>query len=548
MAKNDQGRALGSVAAGHPDTAAAARDILLEGGNAIDAAIAAILVSTVAEGPLTGLGGGGYATVRDPDGKMHTVDFFVNTPGLGLELTLDRRTRGFHPIDIDFGNTNQVFHVGGGSIAVPGLPLGVEHLCEHFGTMPMSRLVEPAIRVAREGFLVTDALAQMVDILQDIAIGSDMGREFYCPNGALPRSGDRLRLPGAATYLEDFAQRGAEPTYRGDIARQLVDVVTANEGYLTLEDLASYRVRQTPSEQSSLGNIRLHMPPAPGLGGPLISFALDVMGTDIERLRDFDGDAIIRLAAAQAATDSFRSEIVDPLLLTGYGGQQHRDKDIQDKYRSRYQTWVKNPQGMATLIPTSAVGSTTHISVVASDGTVCSVTTSNGEGSTVWIDELGFHINNMLGEEDLHPGSFHRYDSGVRLPSMMAPTIAESPDGRIVALGSGGSNRLRSAILQVVLHHLARNESMADATQHPRVHLENGVLDIEPGIDTTIVDRLEEKGMNINRWDQTNLYFGGVHAAGADANGKFNAAGDPRRGGIAMIAVPTPDAPGKSKG
>ena len=537
MGKNEQGRALGSVAAGHPDTAAAAHAILLEGGNAIDAAIAAILVSTIAEGPLTGLGGGGYATVRDTNGEVYSVDFFVDTPGLGLELTTERRTRGFHGVDIDFGSTNQVFHVGGGSIAVPGLPLGVEHLSKRFGTLPMSRLVEPAIQAARDGIVVTDALAQMVDILQDIACGSDMGHAFYCPNGALPRSGDRLLLPQAATYLEDFAQRGAEPTYRGDIAQKMIDAVDAADGYLTSKDLSSYRVKETPSEQSSLGNIRLHMPPAPGLGGPLIAFALDILGADTERLHDFGEAAIIRLAAAQAATDSFRNEIVDPLLLTGYGGVQHRNQDIQNRYRQRYEAWLEKPHGLATPVPSSAVGSTTHISVVAGDGTVCSVTTSNGEGSTVWIEELGFHINNMLGEEDLHPGSFHRYDAGIRLPSMMAPTIAETPDGRIVALGSGGSNRLRSAILQVVLHHLARNESMANATQHPRVHLENGILDIEPGIDTAIVNSLAQKGMHINRWNQTNLYFGGVHAAGTDANGQFSAAGDPRRGGVAMIAT-----------
>jgi len=166
---------------------------------------------------------------------------------------------------------------------------------------------------------------------------------------------------------------------------------------------------------------------------------------------------------------------------------------------------------------------------------VCSVTTTNGEGSTIWLEELGIHINNMLGEEDLHPGAFHQYGPGVRLPSMMTPTIAMTPDGRTLALGTGGSNRIRSAILQVVLHYLARGLSLKEAIEYPRIHLEQGILDVEPGFASREIDKLETLGLTIQRWDQTNLYFGGVHGVGFNTEGVMSAVGDPRRGGVGIV-------------
>ena len=158
---NSDSPILGAVAAGHPDTAQAAAEILQDGGNAVDAAVAAILASTISEPPLTGLGGGGIATVRTPDGKTTSVDFFVTTPGQGLNLNEGLRTRGFERIDVDFGGRIQTFHVGGGTVTVPGLPAGVEYLCQKFGTLPMSRLVEPARTLALEGTTVSPALNQM---------------------------------------------------------------------------------------------------------------------------------------------------------------------------------------------------------------------------------------------------------------------------------------------------------------------------------------------------------------------------------------------------
>jgi gamma-glutamyltranspeptidase/glutathione hydrolase len=523
---------LGAVAAGHPATAQAAVDILEEGGNAVDAAIAAIWTSTIAEAPLTGIGAGGFATIRTARGEFLSVDFFVDMPGKGLELSMDQRTRGFHPVDIDFGRKIQRFYIGGGAVGVPGLPAGVEHLHRRFGSLSMERLVAPACRVAREGIQVTQALSDMVRILGKITCAVDEGKRFYCPNGTMPLGGDMLFAPAAARFMEDFARRGAEPFYRGDVAERLIAAVSEGGGFLTGEDLASYRVVERPPEQAHLSDITLHMAPPPGIGGALIAFSLSLLDG---QLKSLDSHGMIQLAAALTATDAFRRDLVNPLMNTAYPGGLHSDPSVLRSYQNMYEHLRENPGELAVSVPSSANGSTTHLSVLAADGSACSVTTSNGEGSNIWIEDLGIHINNMVGEEDLHPCEFHGYPSGVRLASMMAPTIAVSKDGRTVALGSGGSNRLRSAILQVLLHHLGGGMELEKATSHPRMHMERGVLDVEPGFAPQVLDALVSAGLVVNRWPESNLYFGGVHAAAQDETGRFFAAGDPRRGGIARV-------------
>ena len=530
---------MGAVAAGHPDTAEAAAEILREGGNAIDAAIAAVLASAISEPPLTGLGGGGIATIRTAEGKTTSVDFFVTTPGKGLELNEEVRTRGFKRIDVDFGGRIQTFHVGGGTVTVPGVPAGMEYLSKHYGTLPMSRLIEPARKLAVEGSKVSPALNQMFHILRDIVCGSDMGKKTFSNEGKVLPAGSVYTIPGAANFLDDFAKYGSESFYKGDIAQSMVRAVRDAGGYLTAEDLSSYEVIERAPEEARFGAVKLIMPPAPSLGGPLIAFGLQLVADEANELKQLNYRTLLRLSAAMAISDAYRQDEMDPQLLTEYRSLSHREEDVVAKYKRRYAEALQDPKRLAKTVRSNALGNTTHTSITSRDGSVCSVTTTNGEGSTVWLEELGIHINNMLGEEDLHPGAFHQYSSGVRLPSMMTPTIAMTPDGRTLALGTGGSNRIRSAILQVVLHYLARGLSLKEAIEFPRIHLEQGVLDVEPGFKPTEIDKLEEVGLNIQRWNQTNLYFGGVHGVGFNSEGLLSAVGDPRRGGVGLVVKST---------
>ena len=180
----------------------------------------------------------------------------------------------------------------------------------------------------------------------------------------------------------------------------------------------------------------------------------------------------------------------------------------------------------------SRLGSTTHLSVIDADGLACGVTTSNGEGAGILVPGTGIHVNNMLGEEDLNPFGFHQYPPGRRLPSMMAPTaVLEDGLPRLV-LGSGGSNRIRSAILQTVVNVIDRDLEVEAAVGAERLHYEDGVVHFEPGVDTA---PLEETDVELVPFRDRNLYFGGVNAVERDpVTGELRGGGDPRRGGAAV--------------
>jgi len=179
---------------------------------------------------------------------------------------------------------------------------------------------------------------------------------------------------------------------------------------------------------------------------------------------------------------------------------------------------------------------TTHISIADSKGNVASLTASNGEGNTHILPGTGIMLNNMLGEEDLNPGGFHNWHENTRLASMMSPLIAEFADGSLLALGTGGSNRIRSAIVQVMVNILDLELPLAQAVSAPRMHLEGGKLSIEAGYSASAVQELEKIVPQVHTWPGANLFFGGVHSVKVSPAGVFEGAGDPRRDGAVAIA------------
>lgn len=158
-----------------------------------------------------------------------------------------------------------------------------------------------------------------------------------------------------------------------------------------------------------------------------------------------------------------------------------------------------------------------------------------GESAGYILPGTGYIANNMLGEEDLHPQGFHVRPAGERIPTMMTPTIVLK-DGQVrLVLGSGGSIRIRSAIMQVLINLLDYAMPLDEAVNGPRVHLENGVLQCELGVAAAAMDQLETMGYPVNRWRTRNIYFGGAHSVARGADGRLAAAGDSRRGGAVEI-------------
>jgi gamma-glutamyltranspeptidase/glutathione hydrolase len=472
----------GVVAAGHPESAEAGAATLRAGGNAVDAAVAAMLASFAVESPLTGFGAGGYMVVHDRD-ETTLLDFFVAAPGLDGTV----RTAELAPVEVVFdANTTQTFYVGPVSCAVPGAPAGLVEALGRFGSMPLVELVGPAIRLAREGAPVNHQQAYILRILEPTHSRLSGTRELYAPAGRTLREGESFRFEELAVALERFAAEGARPFYRGEVAAALSDFVVERGGTLGREDLATYAAIERPPVRTRFRGAEVLTNPPPSAGGTLIAYALDLL----EQLGPTSGPE--ELVAAMDAAN------------------QHR---------------------------TDLLGSTTHISVIDAAGMCAAVTCSNGSGSGVLVPGTGVILNNMLGEEDLNPGGFHSIPAGERVPSMMAPTVVLRGSEVVLALGSAGSNRIRSAILQTVVRVVEQGMGPQEAIDAPRLHSEGGVVEAEPGIDEAALERLESWGVPIARHPELSLFFGGVQAVARDpATGALSGGGDPRRGGAVAYA------------
>jgi len=510
----------GIVASGHPQTSRAARQILRQGGNAFDAAVAALLTACVAEPILTSLGGGGFLLAESADGQRSLFDFFAQTPSQQRHGDIE-----FYPIAGDFGATTQEFHIGMGSVAVPGMVAGLFAIQRRLCQLPMSELASPAIELATRGVEINPFQAYIQRILEPILRSRpDLENLFTNSDGHLIEPPNQQRQPALADSIDRIARLGPDEFYQGEIGHAMIELAREHGGHLRATDLASYEnIIRKPLEFSYRG-ARIHTNPVPSCGGTLIAHSLSLL----DRLADpgSDPDSYrTAFALVMAATNQAR-------LQTGL--QQHADTATASA--------LLDPGGLDAIRqtlarhPLSSRG-TTQISVVDAMGNIASVTSSNGEGSGYLIPDTGIHLNNFLGEQDLMPQGFNDWPRGRRMSSMMAPTIVDCADGRRLALGSGGSNRLRTAIAQVLIQLLAFDRPLSAAVNAPRMHLEDQRLSIEPGLSPSLVAALRQSFPELQRWDQTNLFFGGVHIAalGADRQ-SFDGYGDPRRGGVCLQA------------
>jgi gamma-glutamyltranspeptidase / glutathione hydrolase len=502
----------GVVAAGHPVTAEAGADVLRSGGNAVDAAVACVLMSFVAESPLTGPGAGGFMVVH-AGGESHLLDFFVAAPGLGLD---GREPAALVPIDVRFSeDAVQRFNVGPASCGAYGTTLGLTETLRRFGTASIGELTAAPTRAARDGIEVVPMQAFLFRVLEPILMSTPECAAIYAPEGRLLAEGDTIRLPELGDLLDRLGAEGCGFLYKGDVAHAVSDWVLERGGMLSRDDLAAYEViEREPARVTYQGREVITNPP-PSSGGILIADALGIL----ERLERPHDPYVI--AEVIASTNRARDEeFLEGLATEGFLEQflaKHALDSVATEVRSR-------------------LGNTTHVSVMDAEGACASVTCSNGSCSGVVVPGTGVHVNNMLGEQDLNPLGFHRHTPGSRVPSMMAPTVVLSDGRPEIAIGSAGSNRIRSAIIQTVLGVVDDELPAQEAVAAPRLHVEDGQVDAEPGVDEGALDRLEQTGWTVRRWSELNLFFGGVQAVARNpGTGRLTGGGDPRRGGVATV-------------
>jgi gamma-glutamyltranspeptidase/glutathione hydrolase len=484
----------GIVAAGHPLTAEAGAAVLRAGGNAVDAAVAAMLTSWAAEPLLTGPGAGGYMLVAGAGEAPTLLDFFVEAPGRGRARSAPAELL---PVEVSFGDAVQLFNCGAASCGTYGNPAGVCSAIERWGSMPLAELAAPAAALARAGVALNAQQAYVFALLEGILRSTPEAAAIFAPDGRVLAEGERFRSAELADTIELLGAEGAAPFYTGAVADRVATWLGERGGLLTREDLAAYEaVAREPVRVGYRGRHVLTNPP-PSAGGVLLALALALLDRRTPPPRPIDLVEVMERAQAER-TDAFVAGLAGPEFAREFLG--------------------------------SRLGSTTHISVLDGDGRACSVTCTNGEGSGVVVPGTGLHVNNMMGEEDLNPLGFHAFDPGRRMPSMMAPTVVLAADGSVeLVVGSAGSNRIRSAILQTIVGVVDRDRGAQEAVDAARLHFEDGIVYAEPGID---LDGLRAAGRAVAPFRAPNLFFGGVQAVVRSADGALSGGADPRRGGV----------------
>ena len=507
------------AAAGHPVTAEAAISILREGGNAFDAALAALFASTVAEPVLSSLGGGGFLMAQPVEEAVVLYDFFTHTPGYrppAEEIDL-------FPILADFGAAQQEFHIGAGSIAVPGVIRGLFAIHRERCRLPLADIIAPAVEAARNGVQVNHFQHYISTVVAPILESSEAALKLHTPvdaSGRMAKEKETITHPDAADFMEALVREGEDLFYRGEAGQRLVADTAGNGGCLRREDLENYRVVRREPLTLQYQDSRLMTNPPPSLGGALIAFTLALL--EPERIGEGEhlGPRHLSLLAnAMRLTQQLRQSGRFDHQKTGL-----LDLSLIEEYRRTLRQHHPFPRG------------TTQISIADREGNLASMTLSNGEGSGYVLPGTGIMINNMLGEEDINPHGFNRWPEDRRIASMMAPTLLQRSDSSRMATGSGGSNRIRSAIAQVLINTVDFRLGPEQAVEASRIHFENGTLSLEPEIPNASLESLLQEFNEHHLWEKKNLFFGGAHTVMVDAKGGFQGMGDSRRGGVCFSA------------
>ena len=505
----------GMISTGSKEASQTALEILKLGGNAFDASIAAVMTSMTSEVNLTSMAGGGALLAYINGQEPILYDFFVDAPCIDKNKNFE-----FYNTAIDFGETEQVFHIGKGSIAIPGNIKGLLYTHAKLGRLPLKIITEPAKEIAKNGVKLSPSQAYITSLLSSIIDKSKDSIKLFFKKDKIISEGDMFLNPDFSDFIEWITEEGDRPFYEGEIGRKMVDYL-GEDGLISMEGLKSYQVYEREPLKHEILNRMFFTNPAPSVGGTLIIFLLSIL-QKINSNYKFDNLLLVKImaATARARYDYFKNpndEYQLNLIL---------DNAIIDEYVNLTNN---NILDQAMDFTDNGFGSTTHVSVVDKDGNASSITTTNGESCGHVLPGTGVILNNMLGEQDLNPLGFHNWDRQKRMPTLISPSLLLNKNGKVdLVIGSAGSNRIRSAIIQVIGNYLIKGMTLKESIYASRLHLEDNQIYLEPKIE---IDNnlLSNKNIRVNEFHDINLFFGGVNAVTLD-----EAVSDPRRGGCAL--------------
>lgn len=494
-----------AVAATGQQALAAGLGVAAEGGNAVDAALAAAFVALATEPGMVSFGGGAYVAVWPAGGEPTVIDGNVEMPGRGGDPT--RRGHGLREVFTTYGG-GVTMQAGAGSVATPGLmpALGLAH--EKHARLGWDRLLAPAIRAARDGYPMSAAAARYLVHTADSLFADDAEAHALVTRagGGVFDPGEPGRNPLLGDVLEQAGLDGASLFTTGSVGEALVGAMSADGGLITRADLAEYEPIERPACQRTVGEWRVAFNPPPSIGG----VTLAVMLGELAKRGEWTwADAI----EVQRATLGYRHAVHD------------LSPDLEADGLALLAT--VDEHGLGALRGSS---STAHISAVDDVGNACAITMSSGYGAGLCIPGTGILLNNCLGEMELNRRGLHALEPGTRLASNMAPTVGRASEARALAAGSPGADRITTALMLVLGQSLLHGADLGDAIAGPRLHVRIGEdVTVEYEEDESLAAAVAATGLPSSSYAERHMYFGGVGAALLRADGKLLAAGDLRR-------------------
>lgn len=524
----------GLVASAAPEASEAGVEILKKGGNAIDAAVAAAFALGVVEPHASGLGGEGMMVLYLADrNETVAIDYRSTAPKAASPELWPK----------------QFPASGWQAVAVPGTVAGLALALERYGTMSLAEVLQPAIRLAREGFRVSETLAQVIaDNFEAIRKDPELS-SIYLVNGLPPEPGDVLTNPKLARTMEILAERGPDEFYRGELAAKIVAASQDGGGILTAEDLAAYEAFERPVVEGTYRGYRIVSAPPP-VAGVVVIEALQILN-NFRLGESYLSPRTVHLIAEalKRAYADFTAYVGDPAFVDvpvrGLVSQAYADVRASDivpdrvgprpqpgnplPYDSNASAWFEE---QVVESP-----STTHLSVVDAQGNLVALTQtlSSFFGAKVAVPDTGIVMNNEMQNWSRPATSPNRLEGGKRVRTTIAPTLIFRPDGKPWAsLGTPGAGRIASTVVQMIVNLIDYGASIQEAIEAPRFYARDTEKDlhIESRFPQELQDALKAMGYTLNVRGAYDLYFGGAQGLVIDpVTGKLHGGADPRRSG-----------------